>query len=531
MTEKVFMLLDYLIKDGAIIDGAERDSMPLKADIGVKGDRIVEIGKIPESGGERIIDAKGLCVCPGFIDAHAHSEFTLLADGRAEGKILQGITTEINGNCGLSAAPLYEAALAQRVKEFEELDIRERWNTFPEYFALLNKRRFATNFITLAGHGNIRASVAGYSDKVLSETQIKEMILLLREAMNAGAKGLSTGLVYPPGIYSDPGEIIELAREAARNNGIYTTHMRSEGDMLLEAVDEAISIARESGIHLHISHLKTSGEKNWWKSEEVFRRIHYAQEHDIQVTCDRYPYIAAATDLDAILPSWAFEGGRDREIERLRTERQRLAGDILTEHPDVSYWDTVMISSVTLEKNKWMEGRVLSDISLSIGKSPMELLFDLLFEEELQAGAIFFSMNEENLNAVLKQPYAIIGSDSSSRSFDGVTAKGTPHPRGFGSFPRVLGKYVRELRILKLNEAVFKMTGLPSKIFNIKQRGVIAKGYFADITIFDPEKVNDRAEFNKPFQRPEGVHYVFVNGVPVVSEGKVTGALPGRTLI
>ena len=524
------MHIDYLIKNGTIIDGAERDSMPLKADIGVKGDRIVEIGKIPESGRERIIDAKGLCVSPGFIDAHAHSEFTLLADGRAEGKILQGITTEINGNCGLSAAPLYEAALAQREKEFEELDIRERWNTFPEYFALLNKRRFATNFITLAGHGNIRASVAGYSDKVLSETQIKEMILLLREAMNAGAKGLSTGLVYPPGIYSDPGEIIELAREAARNNGIYTTHMRSEGDMLLEAIDEAISIARESGIHLHISHLKTSGEKNWWKSEEVFRRIHYAQEHDIPVTCDRYPYIAAATDLDAILPSWAFEGGRNKEIERLQTERQRLTGDILTEHPERSYWDTVMISSLTLEKNKWMEGRVLSDISSSIGTSPMELLFDLLVEEELQAGAIFFSMNEENLKAVLRQPYVIIGSDSSARSFDGITAKGTPHPRGFGSFPRVLGRYVREQRILELNEAVYKMTGLPSKIFSIKQRGVIAKGCFADITIFDPEKVNDTAEFSNPFKKPEGIHHVFINGVPVVLEGAVTGALPGRIL-
>jgi N-acyl-D-amino-acid deacylase len=530
MTGKVSMLFDYVIRDGVIIDGADRGSLSLKADIGVKGDRLVEIGNIPVSAGERIIDAKGLCICPGFIDAHAHSEFTLLADGRAEGKILQGITTEINGNCGLSAAPLFGAALAQREKELEELDIRERWNTFPEYFALLNKRRFATNFITLAGHGNLRASAAGYTDKPVSESQLKEMTSLLREAMNAGAKGLSTGLIYPPGMYSDLLELVQLAREAARNSGIYTTHMRSEGDMLLEAVDEAISIARESGIHLHISHLKTSGEKNWWKVEEIFKKIHHAQEHNITLTCDRYPYTAAGTDLDAILPSWAFEGGRNKEISRLRTERQRLAGDIITEHPDISYWDTVMISSVTLEKNKWMQGRVLSEISSSLGKSATELLFDLLVEEDLQVGAIFFSMNEDNLMAVLKQPYTAIGSDSSARSFDGITAKGAPHPRGFGSFPRVLGKYVREQNILSLSEAVYKMTGFTSKIFNIRHRGIIAKGYFADITIFDPDRIIDTAKFSDPFRKPEGIHYVFVNGVPVVFKGAATGALPGKIL-
>ena len=530
MTGKVSMLLDYVIRDGFIIDGADRNSLPLKADIGVKGKRIVEIGNIPVSAGERIISAKGLFISPGFIDSHAHSEFTLLADGRAEAKILQGVTTEINGNCGLSAAPLFGAALAQREKEFEELDIRERWNTFPEYFALLNKKRFATNFITLAGHGNLRASAAGYMDKPVSKSQLEEMTGLLREAMNAGAKGLSTGLIYPPGTYSEIFELVHLAGEAARHSGIYTTHMRSEGDMLLEAIDEAISIARESGIHLHISHLKTSGEKNWWKIEEIFKRINYAQENNIALTCDRYPYTAAGTDLDSILPSWAFEGGREKEISRLRTERQRLAGDITTEHPDTSYWDSVMISSVTRGNNKWMEGRVVSDISSSVGKSATELLFDLLVEEELQVGAIFFSMNEDNLKAVLKQPYTVIGSDSSARSFDGITAKGSPHPRAFGCFPRVLGRYVREQNILTLSEAVYKMTGFTSKIFSIKDRGIIAKGYFADITIFDPDKVIDTAEFSDPFKKPEGIHYVFVNGVPVVFEGSATGALPGKIL-
>ncbi|MBI4850151.1 MAG: D-aminoacylase [Nitrospirae bacterium] len=524
------MAIDYLIKDGFIIDGAKDNSVPVKADIAIEGDRIKGIGDLSNISADKVISAKGLVVCPGFIDAHAHSEFTLLADGRAEGKISQGITTEINGNCGMSAAPLYGAAREQREKDLDELNIKDRWSAFPEYFALLEKRKFAPNFMTLTGHGNLRASVAGYTDKPLSETQMKEMLALLRDSMAAGAKGLSTGLIYPPGIYSDVLEIIDLAREAARSSGIYATHMRSEGDMLLEAVDEVITIARESGIHPHISHLKTGGEKNWWKLKEVFEKINYAHESEVHLTCDRYPYIAGSTDLDAVLPAWAFEGGRKREIERLKNERQRLAGDILKEHPEASCWDNIMISSLNLAKNKWMEGRSISDISSSAGKEPLELIFDVLIEEELQIGAIFFSMNEENLKEILKQPYTMIGTDSSARSFDGVTAKGKPHPRGFGSCPRVLGRYARELGILTLSGAIHKMTGLPAKTFRIENRGVIAKDHFADIVVFDPDKVNDTAEFNNPFQKPEGLHHVFVNGVPVYSEGRVTGNLPGRIL-
>ncbi|MBI5408508.1 MAG: D-aminoacylase [Nitrospirae bacterium] len=524
------MGIDYLIKDGFVIDGSNRDSVPVKADLTIEGDSIKEIGNLSHFNAKTVIDAKGLCVCPGFIDTHAHSEFALLADGRAEGKISQGITTEINGNCGLSAAPLYGAALEQREKEFEETGVKDRWNTFPEYFALLEKRKLSANFATLAGHGNLRASAAGYTDRPLTENELRKMTALLRDAIDAGAKGLSTGLIYPPGVFSDTPEIIELAREAARRGGIYATHMRSEGDRLIEAIDEVITIAHESGIQAHISHLKTSGEKNWWKLGEVFKRIDAANESGLAVTCDRYPYIAGSTDLDAVLPSWAFEGGHKKEIERLKNERQRLAGDINKEHPEASCWDNIMISSVNLDVNKWMEGKSISSVCASAGKAPLELIFDLLFEEELQVGAIFFSMNEGNLKAILKQPYTMIGTDSSARSFDGITAKGQPHPRGFGAFPRVLGKYVREQGVLTLSEAVYKMTGLAAKTFNIKNRGTAAKGYFADLVIFDPEKVNDRAEFNDPFQKPEGLHHVFVNGVPVVLNGEVTGALPGRIL-
>jgi len=524
------LTVDYLIRNGLVIDGAGKDSVPVKADIAVEGDRIRELGDLSHMSARRIINAEGLCVAPGFIDAHAHSEFTLLADGRAEGKIRQGIVTEINGNCGLSAAPLYGPALEQREKELDELDIRERWHTFPDYFALLEKKRFAVNFVTLAGHGNLRASAAGYSDKPLSESETENMCELLRDAMRSGAKGLSTGLIYPPGIYSDTGEIVQLARETERCGGIYTTHMRSESDLLLEAVDEVVTIANQSGIHAHISHLKTSAERNWEKLERVIEKIGSAHKRGISLTCDRYPYTAAGTDLDAILPSWAFEGGRKMELKRLRDERQRLAGDIFKDRPEASFWEKIMISSVKTERNRWMEGRTVSDISASAGKSPTELVFDLLEEEELQVAAIFFSMNEENLKIILKQPYTVIGSDSSARGFDGITAKGKPHPRGFGTFPRVLGRYARESGVLTLSEAIHKMTGLTARIFRLKERGIIAKGFFADLVVFDPEKISDRAEFNNPFQRPEGIHHVFVNGVPALLDGEITGTLTGRIL-
>ncbi len=533
------MSIDFLIKDGFVIDGTVKDTEPKRADIAIEGNRIKAIGNLSDIDAEKTISIKGLCACPGFIDVHSHSEFILLADGRAEGKICQGVTTEINGNCGLSAAPLFGPALEQREKELDELDINNRWNTFPEYFSLLEKRRIATNFVTLVGHGNLRASTVGYSDKPLSEINMKKIIDLLRNALNSGARGLSTGLVYPPGVYSDTSEITELAQEAVKYNAIYTTHMRSEGNKLLESVNEVIAIANESKIHAHISHLKTSGEKNWGKLKTVLEEIDKKNKKGLTLTCDRYPYIASSTDLDAVLPSWAYEGGHKKELERLKNEQERLANDILKAHPEsanhgvhtgASYWKTVKISSVSLNKNKWMEGKSLFDISASLDNPPLKSLFEILIEEDLNVSAIFFSMNEDNLKSILKHPCTMIGSDSPARSFDGITAKGKPHPRTFGSFPRVLGKYVREERVLKLNEAIYKMSGLPAKTFGIKERGIISEGFFADITIFDPEKVNDRADFDNPFSKPEGIYYVFINGTPVLFEGKPTGALPGRIL-
>ncbi len=521
------MGIDYLIKDGFIIDGNTADTSPKIADIAIEGDRIKAIGDLSGITARETISIKGLCASPGFIDAHAHSEFTLLADGRAEGKICQGITTEINGNCGLSAAPLYGQALEQRDSDLTALDIKDRWSTFEEYFTLLKKRGIALNFATLVGHGNLRASVAGYSDRPLSKDHLTKMKVLLKDAMKAGAMGLSTGLIYPPGIYSDTSELIELAREAAKHDGIYTTHMRSEGDKLLEAVNEVIMIVNESGIRAHISHLKTDGERNWKKLKRVFEQIEHENMNGFNVTCDRYPYIASSTDLDSLFPSWAFEGGHKKEMHRLKKEQPRLKNDILKKHPDKSFWKTVMISSVIAENNRWMEGKTLFEISIPLKKTPIQCMFDILIEDNLKTGAIFFSMNEENLRSILKRPYTMIGSDSSARSFDGITSNEKPHPRAFGSFPRVLGKYVREQNILTLSEAIYKMTGLPAETFGLKERGSIIEGYFADLTIFDPRNISDMAEYNNPFVRPKGIHHVFVNGTPVLFEGEMTNKLPG----
>ncbi len=459
----------------------------------------------------------------------------MLSDGRAQGKICQGVTTEINGNCGLSAAPLYGEALEQREGDLRELNIKERWSSFQEYFMLLDKRGFAANFATLVGHGNLRASVMGYAKREPSDVEMQKMAELLRTALQAGAKGLSTGLIYPPGVYAATEEIAGLAKEAALHNGIYTSHLRSEGNKLLEAIDEAVTIGFEADIDIHISHLKTSGRRNWNKVNEVFKKIDAARLIGLNISCDRYPYIAGSTDLDAVLPAWAYEGGHHSELERLKTYdvRERMKKEIQQASEgqnDEDYWSSIMISSVNLEKNKWMEGRRISDVAKTVGKSSVEFLFDILIEEELRVSAIFFSMNEDNLREILRQPYTMIGSDSSARCFDGITAKGKPHPRGFGSFPRVLSRYFGEEKILSVTEAVYKMTGLPAKTFKIKERGVIAPKFFADIIIFDHDRIRDRASFENPFRKPDGIYYVFINGVPALWEGEFTQELPGRVL-
>jgi N-acyl-D-amino-acid deacylase len=521
---------DILIRNGLLYDGNLSD--PYISDIGIADGRISFIGRSGENGAREIIDARGLAVCPGFIDTHSHSDFTIVADPRAEGKICQGVTTEINGNCGMSAAPLYRKAAEKREEDMRELGIKERWNTFREYFALLEKKGLAINMAFVAGHGNIRGSVVGYDDKEPSPEELEGMTALLKEAIGHGAIGLSTGLIYPPGIYSRTEELIHLARELRNGDLIYTSHMRSEGTRLLEAVEEVTRIGEETGVKVHISHIKTAGEQNWGKAEDVFSMLGEARSQGVKITCDRYPYIASSTDLDSILPSWVFEGGNEEELRRLRNQKERdiIVLQLREQSGSQGYWEKVIVSSVVSEKNRWMEGKSIARISDDRGKSEIETVFEVLVEERLRVGAIFLSMKEENLRKFLSLPYCMIGSDSSARSFDGPTKKGKPHPRGFGTFPRLLGNYIRKEGLFSLPEAVYKSTQLAARTFGLRKRGLLKVGFYADIVVFDAERITDKATFEDPFQKPEGIVYVLVNGIPAVREGVPSGRISGMVL-
>ncbi len=521
-------MIRYLIEHGTVLDGSGEG--PREMNIGIHNDRIVYAGS-ERIDAERTVDARGFVVAPGFIDTHAHSEFTILADGRAEGKVCQGVTTEINGNCGLSAAPLYGEAFARREADMEELGITERWSTFGEYFALLQKKGSAINFATLCGHGNIRGSVIGYRDSAAGGDALAGMKGLLSDAVSAGAKGLSTGLIYPPGIYSDTSELTALASTLGSQHGIYASHMRSEGDALIESIMEMVEIGSGAGVPIHISHLKTAGERNWSKIDDAIRLIETAKSRGMIVTCDRYPYVAAGTDLDTVLPSWVYEGGVEEELARLRD--LETAGRIKSEIglKDDNYWKGVYVSSTVNPENRWMEGENVFDIASKMGRSIVDALLALLIHERARTGAIFFSMSEDNLRRFLSLPYLMIGSDSSVRSFSGPTCNGKPHPRGFGSFPRFIGKYVRDEHLVGLPEAIRRMTSLPAATFGLTDRGVIREGAYADIVIFDYGRIIDTATFREPFSRPKGIEYVFVNGHLAMDGGTLTGTLSGRALL
>lgn len=523
-------MLDILIQNGTVIDGSGLN--PREVHVGITGDRITALSPKPLPA-RTIVDAKGLIVAPGFIDTHAHSEFSLLADGRAEGKIAQGVTSEVNGNCGLSAAPLYGEVLERREGDMLEYDINERWHSFDQYFQLLQDRGIAVNYATLVGHGNIRGSVAGYVDRPVTVDEMAIMQDMVAHAVHSGARGLSTGLIYPPGMYARLDELVALMRTAVEHGNnrrsLYVSHMRSEGDRLLESIDEAIAIGERSGCAVHISHLKTSGEQNWHKAEEVIDRVKTAFQAGLLVTADRYPYIASSTDLDTVLPQWVYDGGAAAEIERLQNPglREKIREEFELQPPD---WENIFISSAWHAHNSWMEGDSVSAIARKLDKDPVSTVLDLLIDEDVRTGAIFFTMSEQNLRKLLHLPYLMIGSDSSARSFSGVTAKGKPHPRGFGSFARFLGEYVRDLGIMTLRDAIHKITSLPARTFGLERRGLIRTNHFADITVFNPDTIADCASFSAPFHRPSGIVHVLVNGEFALRDGEFTGNRPGRIL-
>ncbi len=514
-------VLDIVIKNALICDGT--GSSPFSASLGIKDDKIIHVGK-EDYKSSKIIDADGLIIAPGFIDTHGHSEFSILSAPQCESKVLQGITTEINGNCGLSAAPLYGDARERREADTAEFDIPERWSNFNEYFAILEKRRPAMNFATLTGHGNIRASVKGYEDGKASGKEIIAMAELAGQAIHSGSHGFSTGLIYPPGVFTKEDELIMLLKSVAnRENLVYASHMRSEGEDLLNAIKETLIIGREAGMKVHISHLKTGGKENWYKADNALEMIDEAFKDGLKVTFDRYPYTGAATDLDIMLPSWAYEGGNEKEIERIKdvNMRDKIIEHICSIYKKESDYETVLISTVMTDKNKWMEGKNILEISQEVRKLPWNTVIDILVEEELRVGAIYISMSEDNLKKFLKHPLCMIGSDSAIRNYSDITAKGKPHPRGFGSMPRFLGKYVRDEGLMNIEEGIRRVTSLPADTFELNNRGRIKEGCYADLVIFDPKTIIDTAVYGDPYQKPKGIEYVIVNGKIAVAHSEL----------
>lgn len=519
-----------LIKGATLLDGT--GSPAFQADLLIEENRVSQIGNQLHPDGAQIVEAQGGFLAPGFIDVHSHSDFSLLVNPRGEGKVLQGVTLEVVGNCGQSAFPLTGECRKHLQSNWTRFGLQLNWATLAEYREKAHEKGISVNVAPLIGHGNVRASVMGYEDKNPTAAEVRAMERLTGEAMAQGAYGVSTGLLYLPGTFSNRAELVGVMRETGKAGGVYATHLRSEGDRLLEAVEEAIQIAEKSGASLQISHLKTWGRENWGKMDDVLKLIRQAQQSGVRVHCDRYPYTAAYTDLDALLPAWVYDGGREKELLRLQNPRIRrkiAKGLYKKSKREKDFWSSIAVSSVATPPNKRWEGMTIEKMAKLTRVPPIEAVLDLLVEEGLDVGAIFFSMCEENLKRILEQPYCMVGSDASARPLRGPLADGKFHPRTYGTFPRYFANFARS-GILSWEEAVRRVTGLAAQKFGLEGRGRLAPGYFADLVLFDPAQIQDAATFENPQQPPVGIKKVWVNGVLVVENGAHTGALPGRVL-
>jgi len=531
-------MFDIVIKNGFVVDGAGAPGF--RANLGILGDRIAQIGEL-DAPGSRVLDAEGCVIAPGFIDIHSHTDELVIANPTCESKVTQGVTTEVSGNCGDSAAPRGgHQNLEEYASWLAEHGIEPTWRTMGEFLARLDELPMTINFTTLVGHGVIRAAAMGYQDRKPTESERAEMRRLVERAMEEGAFGLSAGLIYPPGCYADTEELIDLCRVVARYGGIYATHMRDEGEGLLAAVEEAIRIGREAGVRIQISHHKACGRKSWGKVKDSLAMIAEARSQGIDVWADQYPYMATSTGLGAMLPRWAHNGGTSALLARLsdQTERQRLREQLLCDAEDgriadLGGWDSVVVNFVRQEKNRFCEGLSIAEIARITGKHPVDTVMDLLLDERGGVGIMHFVVNEQDVADVMRHPAVVIGSDATARAASGPLSRGKPHPRAYGAFARVLGRYVRDEGILSLEEAVAKMTGRTARRLPLVGRGILAEGYYADITVFDPGEIADTATFKQPYSHAKGIRYVLVNGRIVVEDGQladISRCAPGRVL-
>ncbi|MBD3415458.1 MAG: amidohydrolase family protein [Candidatus Aminicenantes bacterium] len=523
---------DTVIKGGLIRDG--RGNQEFLGDIGINGEWIEQIGKISASKGRSVIDAQGLTVCPGFIDAHDHSDIGLLVNPNAESHIRQGITTLVSGNCGSSPFPVPDVLYEKTKTELKNAyGIQLSWRDILEFFSEIQKKGTALNYSTFLGHGSLRGAVVGFNDRPPKQEELRQMQSLVKQNIKAGALGLSTGLEYAPGSYAQTSELVSLCQAVGECGGLYATHMRDEGDQLLEALDEAIIIARKAGIPLQISHFKCAYPRNWDKLDQAIGKIEQAQKQGMDLYCDRYPYTAGATGLSSFnFPLWAKQGTTEEFLNRLKDPdlESKFKQHLKQRENKVGSWDKVYISSVASQKNSCFEGKSVWEGMKMTGKGVFEFMRDLLIEEKDRVGMIIFMMNEENLKKVLSHPLVGVGCDSSVLAPYGKLGSGKPHPRGYGTFPRVLGKYVGEQGIVPMNEMIEKMTHIPAKRFGFKKRGSLEKGHYADLVLFDEKRIKDKATYENPHQYPEGIEFVLVNGDVVINRGDHTGHLPGKIL-
>ncbi|MBM4037308.1 MAG: D-aminoacylase [Planctomycetes bacterium] len=531
------MVFDTLVRGGILLDGTGGE--PLGADVGIRGDTIQAIGALDGAEAARVLDAAGLAVAPGFIDIHAHGDlFPLLAPG-APARLHDGVTTEVLGNCGESPFPQSPAMLAERAESSERHGITVDWTTLDDYARRHDAARPGINRACLVGHGNIRQAVLGEADRAATEAELAAMRREVEAALDAGAFGLSSGLYYTPGMFARPGELDALCEPVARRGALYASHIRNEGDAIEEAIEEFVAVARHTGarcrqraLRLQLSHVKVSGRANWVKADRVIERLHAVRAEGIDIACDRYPYIASSTSLSSQVPGWAREGGRPRMLERLANpaDRARMLEALAADFPTDDDWQALRIADPACDEWRRAEGCSLHDLAAQAGKPPAELLLDLLLASKGRASIVHFTMCEDNLAKWLRLPLVAIGSDSSSRSIVGPTAVGKPHPRSYGTCARVLGRYVRGLGILSLPEAVRRMTGLPASRLGLKRRGILRAGAAADITVFDPATIADRATYEVPQQYSVGVRFVLVNGTLAIEDGELTGNRAGRFL-
>ena len=523
--------LDLVVAGGTVYDGT--GAAPVRADVGISGGAIREIGRIRSSRAAAVVEARGLAVSPGFIDVHDHTDVGLLVNPKAESAIRQGVTTLVSGQCGGSPFPIADREFDEtRQALADEYGLELDWRDIRGFLGRLERAGIALNYTTFVGHGTVRGAAMGQEDRAPSAEELEKMKALVAEALAGGALGLSSGLEYTPGSFGSTEELIALSRVAARTGGLYATHMRDEEAGLLEAVAEALRIARETPIRLQISHLKIGFAVNWPKLGALLDMLEKARAEGIEFRCDRYPYIAGATGLSTLFPIWAREGGTERFIARLQDPAfdARVRAHLAEQEKGYGSWDRILISDVGSDKNRGFEGMSVLEAAAQAGKAPYEFMRDLLVEESDRVGMVSFYGSEDVLKRILSHPLVGIGADGSALAPYGPLAKGKPHPRNYGAFPRALGKYVREEKLLPLEEMIRKLTGMPADHFGFVRRGRLKVGWAADVCVFDPARVIDKATFKEPAAYPEGIEKVIVNGQLVVDGGEHTGRLPGKVL-